>query len=59
MEIDPQDINSLEYGYEANHKKMVTPRPLPEVVRVAPDEILEKIRCGCAAAQPCKGGKCT
>ena len=43
MEIDPPDIDSLEYGYEANHKnKIVTPRPLPEGVRVAPDEILEK-----------------
>ena len=60
MEIDPPDINSLEYGYEADHKnKIVTPRPLPEGVRVAPNEILEKIRCGCAAAQPCKSGKCT
>ena len=61
MDIDPPDIDSFEYGYEADHKiKTVTPRPLTEGVRVAPDEILEKKnRCGCAAAQPCKGGKCT
>ena len=60
MEIDPPEMNSLEYGYEADHiNKIVTPRPLPEGVRVAPDEIMEKIRCGCAATQPCKGGKCT
>ena len=60
MEIDPPDIDSVEYGYEADHKnKIVTPRPLPEGVRLAPDEILEKNRCACAAAKPCKGGKCT
>ena len=60
MEIDPPDINAVEYGYEADHiNKILIPRPLPEGVKAAPDEIMNKIKCGCAAAQPCKGGKCT
>ena len=60
MEIDPPNMNPVKYGYEADHiNKLLIPRPLPEGAKAAPDEIIDKIKCGCAAAQPCKGGKCT
>lgn len=59
MEIDPPEMNAEDWGYESDQtNKVLLPRPLPEGVKPAPDEILEKIRCSCSSAQPCKSTNC-
>ena len=59
MEIDPPELNPADLGFEADHtNKVLIPKALPDGVKAAPDEILEKLRCGCSSEQPCKTTHC-
>ena len=58
-DIDPPEIEAVDYGYESDPvNKILLPRPLAEGVKPAPDDILDRIRCRCSSAEPCKTSNC-
>ena len=43
MDEDPPEIEATDYSYEPDHvNKILLPRPLPEGVKPAPDDIMKK-----------------
>src|SRR5688572_13532551 len=60
LEENPPQQLAKEYGWiEDVVNKSLIPVTVPNGVRLAPPEILEMVRCGCAKGDPCSNGRCS
>ena len=55
----PPDLNPTPYGWARNSNDTLISVMLPSDVSPAPVEVLQLIKCGCAAARPCSSGRCS
>ena len=54
----PSAANPLRYGWTETDN-ILLPIMIPEDVSPVPVEVLQMIKCGCTASQPCSTGRCS
>ena len=59
LDAHPPAVDITEYGWSRSAEGSISPVPLPEGVRVVPEELLKIIHCSCRATQPCRSEKCS
>ena len=56
---DPPDLDPNQYGWHKDEDgTTLSPTTLPPGVYVVPINILQMVKCGCSASQPCSTGRC-
>ena len=57
---DLPELNTEDYGWKKDiSNKSLTPSAIPDGVKLAPDYIMEMIRCGCKSKNPCSSKRCS
>ena len=58
LDNGPVDIDPTQYGWVKDEiNKVLIPCTVRDGVAMAPDEILQVIKCSCSASPPCKSGR--
>lgn len=59
LDQNPPELNPEEFGWTKDpSNKVLIPTCVPEQIKLAPDYILQMIRCACKSKNPCNS-KCT
>ena len=58
-EPDPPQLDPTEYSWTRDEASKLIPIMVPSVVKMAPPEVLELIRCGCSSSNPCSTARCS
>ena len=56
LEPDPPDLDPTSFGWTRDESNKVL---LPTTVLVAPDRILNMVKCGCSSSTACSSKHCT
>ncbi len=58
--LSPPDLQPENYGWDKDENtKCLVPVTVPQNVSLAPQDILQLIRCSCSSDNPCRSTRCT
>ena len=59
LDLEPPDLNPMLYGWSKDEiAKSLVPITVPKNTSLAPNKILQLIRCSCSSEEPCRSLRC-